>query len=87
MEITPTAPATARLDALREVSVSLEASFLEEMLKHAGMGEALDAFGGGPGEDAFAPLITREYATMIAERGGIGLSEHLFRALVAREQA
>ncbi|MEL6427101.1 MAG: rod-binding protein [Pseudomonadota bacterium] len=81
----PTATTDARRAALKDVAVKLEATFLEEMLKHTGIGETSEAFGGGPGEEAFAPLITREYATLMAERGGIGLAEHLFRALVVRD--
>ena len=75
------APDTADLRALAR---ALEASFLEEMLKHAGLGEARGAFGGGVGESQVASLLRAEQARALVERGGIGLSESLFRALVAR---
>ncbi|MEM1264951.1 MAG: rod-binding protein [Pseudomonadota bacterium] len=71
-------PASSELTAKAE---ALEATFLAEMLKAAGVGKPLESFGGGPGEDAFSSFLTREYATMIAERGGIGLSEAIVRAL------
>jgi hypothetical protein len=38
-------------------------------------------FGGGPGEQAFASLLTEEYARLLSERGGIGLAERVFDIL------
>jgi Rod binding domain-containing protein len=70
---------------LREVARELEASFLAEMLKHAGFGESRESFGGGAGEDQFASLLRAEHARALTDRGGIGLAESLFRALAARE--
>ncbi len=70
--------------ALRDVARELEASFLAEMLKHAGFGESRESFGGGIGEEQFASLLRTEHARALTDRGGIGLAESLFRALVAR---
>jgi Rod binding domain-containing protein len=84
------APAAAPADdtaALRAVARELEASFLAEMLKHAGFGESRESFGGGAGEEQFASLLRSEHARALADRGGIGLAESLFRALVARSDA
>ena len=78
------APDTDAISALREVARELEASFLAEMLKQAGFGETRASFGGGPGEDQFASLLRAEHARALADRGGIGLAEALFHALVAR---
>lgn len=83
------APTTAQPDpgaheALRKVAEELEASFLAEMLKHAGFGEDRSAFGGGVGEAQFASFLRAEHARALVERGGIGLSQSLFEALVAR---
>jgi flagellar protein FlgJ len=71
--------------ALRKVALDLEAAFLAEMLKHSGLGEREGAFGGGAGEAQFASFLTQEHARLLAERGGIGLAEGIFRTLVARE--
>lgn len=76
----PSAPDTV---ALRAVAQDLEAAFLSEMLKHSGLGSA-GGPGGGPGTDQFASLLRNEQARLFAERGGIGLAESIFRALVAR---
>lgn len=70
---------------LRTAALAFESMFLAEMLSHAGLGEVSDSFGGGPGEEAFASLLIREQARMMAERGGIGLAEQVFKALLARE--
>lgn len=80
-------PAPEPAAALRVVAQELEASFLAEMLKHAGFGASRESFGGGAGEDQFASLLRVEHARALAERGGIGLAESLFRALAAREGA
>jgi flagellar protein FlgJ len=74
--------------ALRRVAQDLEASFLAEMLKHSGLGGAGGAlagdFGGGTGEAQFSSFLTQEHARLVAERGGIGLAEGIYRALIAR---
>jgi Rod binding domain-containing protein len=72
--------------ALRGVARDLEASFIAEMLQHAGFGESRGAFGGGAGEDQFASMLRSEHAQALAEAGGIGLAESIFHALVARRR-
>ena len=70
--------------ALRDAALALEASFLAEMLKAAGLGAARDGFGGGAGEDQFTSFLVQEQAMHMARAGGIGLAETLFHALKAR---
>lgn len=77
-------PDTTETAALRRVAQELEASFLGEMLKHAGFGEGRSAFGGGAGEAQFASFLRAEHARALVERGGIGLSQSLFEALANR---
>lgn len=67
--------------ALTEKAQDLEAAFLAEMLRAAGVGKPLESFGGGAGEEAFSSFMTREYADGIARMGGIGLAESIVRAL------
>lgn len=71
----------SQADRLRAASRELEAAFLAEMLKAAGVGRVPDTFGGGAGETQFASLLRDAQARAMAEAGGIGLAEHLFRAL------
>lgn len=75
---------SATEEALRHKSVELEATFLAEMLQFAGLDAQGDGFDGGIGEEQFASFLRQEQATLMAERGGIGLAESLFKALVGR---
>ena len=71
-------------DALRAAATKLEATFLSEMLKSAGVGEARSSFGGGIGEDQFGSFLRDAQALEMAKSGGIGLADALFEAMVAR---
>ncbi|NUB44912.1 rod-binding protein [Fertoebacter nigrum] len=75
------APNALPPDPLRQKAVELEAAFLSEMLAHAGLSSDAGAFGGGIGQDQFASFLRQEQAMAMAQRGGIGLAEHLFRAM------
>ncbi len=77
-------PAEARLQA---ASVELEATFLAEMLKAAGMGEARQSFGGGAGEEQFSSFLVQQQALQLARSGGIGLAETLFDAMMEKTHA
>ena len=81
----PLAPSRPAPDPMREAAIALEATFLAEMLKSAGLGRGADAFGGGAGEDQFASVLLHEQATAMARAGGIGLAETIHMAL--RERA
>ena len=72
-------------EKLRDLSRSLEAGFLAEMLKSAGLGETRSGFSGGIGEDQFSSLLVQEYADAASRAGGIGLSEAIYRSLLAAE--
>ncbi len=81
----PDQPAAIRQqDALRDSAVALEAAFLDQMLKSAGVGRTPSAFGGGAGETQFASFLREAQARAMAEAGGIGLAEHIFRSLAER---
>ncbi|MEL7091355.1 MAG: rod-binding protein [Pseudomonadota bacterium] len=88
MDITPVAqaPNPGAQDAkLLKAAQKLEASFLAEMLKAAGYGEARDSFGGGAGEAHFSSFLVDAQAEKMVESGGIGLAEHVFSSLKDRE--
>ena len=70
--------------ALRNAAEDLEASFLAEMLKSAGLGKPQASFGGGAGEDQFSSFLVHAQAKEIVKSGGIGLAESLFDSLKAR---
>ena len=73
-----------RDSALKDAAIKLEATFLSEMLKSAGVGESRGTFGGGVGEDQFGSFLRDAQATEMAKAGGIGLAEALFDAMKAR---
>ncbi|MCV2867045.1 rod-binding protein [Defluviimonas sp. WL0002] len=70
--------------ALRSAARELEASFLEEMLQHSGLGEQAGSFTGGVGEAQFASFLRREQALALVESGGIGLAQSIFEHLAER---
>ena len=78
-------PVTSRDKSLRAAAEQLEATFLAEMLKSAGLGKSPESFDGGTGEDQFASFLVKEQAIHMVRAGGIGLSESLFQALKDRE--
>ncbi len=79
-------PAQISDDAtLREAAIALEASFLAEMLKSAGLGEKRVSYGGGAGEDQFSSFLVQEQAKQISRAGGIGLAETIFQAMKASD--
>jgi peptidoglycan hydrolase FlgJ len=73
------------LDPLRQTVDKLEASFLSEMLKLAGLGKTSQEFGGGAGEDQFASFLRDAQAKEMVKSGGIGLAETIYLALKDRE--
>jgi Rod binding domain-containing protein len=81
--LTPSVP-SPRDAALREVAQKLEATFLAEMLKSAGLGSQKSEFGGGAGEDQFSSFLVQAQAEEMSKAGGIGLSQTLFEALKER---
>lgn len=78
-------PSAANDAMLRQAATKLEASFLAEMLRSAGLGETSDSFGGGAGEDQFSSFLIQAQAEQIARTGGIGLAETFFHALKEKQ--
>ena len=68
----------------RAAAEAFEATFLAEMLQYTGINAMPSAFGGGAGEEAFSSFLTEEYGRLLAERGGIGIAEQVFRVLEQR---
>jgi flagellar protein FlgJ len=75
----------ARHAALTDAAKALEASFIAEMLKSAGLGEVRDSYSGGAGEEAFASLLADAQARSLADAGGFGLAEAVLKSLMATE--
>ncbi len=84
VSVLPPAAAAAHEEHLMAVAQSLEAAFLSEMLKSAGVGETPEEFGGGAGEDQFASFLRDEQAKQMSQAGGIGLAQSIFESMMAR---
>ncbi len=76
-----------RHQQLWDVAQKLEASFLSEMLKSAGLGETRDSFGGGTGEEQFSSFLRDAQAESMVKSGGIGLAQSIFESLRERDSA
>lgn len=76
-----------RQQALRQAAEALEAAFLSEMLKGAGLDTGAGAFDGGIGESQFSSFMREQQAKQMVAAGGIGLAEQLFQSMAetARE--
>ena len=74
-------------DKLRAAAMQLEATFLAEMLKSAGLDGDDSTFGGGIGEEQFTSYLRQAQAEEMVAAGGIGLAEALFNAMKARLDA
>lgn len=80
-----TPPLTPRAQVLHIQANRLEAAFLSQMLANAGLDRATEGMGGGAGASQFASFLRDAQADSMVRAGGIGLSDALFRALVARD--
>lgn len=74
-------------EKLRDAAQKMEATFLAEMLKSAGVGTPRESFGGGAGEQHFASFLRDAQAEEMVKAGGIGLAEALFEAMKVRSNA
>ncbi|WP_254447316.1 rod-binding protein [Ruegeria sp. HKCCA5426] len=75
------------VERLKTAAVELEATFLAEMLKSAGLGKGRQSFGGGAGEDQFSTLLVQQQAHQLAKAGGVGLQDVLFQSLMEKADA
>lgn len=66
--------------ALRKTAQEFEAVFIKEMLTHAGLDKAM-ASDSGIGGEAFSSMLVQTYAEGIAEKGGFGLADQVYRQL------
>ena len=79
--------ANGNTEQLRKTAQDFEASFLSQMLKpmFANLGAA-KPFGGGTGEDMWRSLQVNEYGKAIAQKGGIGLADSVFREMLKLQE-
>jgi Rod binding domain-containing protein len=72
----------------RAAAQDFEATFLNSMFSQ--MMTAMDGegpFGGGPAIGVWRSFLTDEYAKSFARAGGIGIADHVYRSLIATQEA
>lgn len=48
--------------------------------------QAANGFGGGTGEETWRPMLTQELAKQIAQGGGLGLAEPVYRQMLLMQE-
>ncbi len=72
---------------MREAAESFEAVFIAQMLEGMSAGLKPDAtFGGGQAEGMHRSMLNEEYGKQIVKRGGIGVSEAIFREMLRMQE-
>ena len=71
----------------KKTAQQFEGVLISQMLNEMFEGIKTDGmFGGGPGEEMFRSLMIDEYGKQVAAQGGLGLSDHITRALLQRQE-
>tara|TARA_R110000868_G_scaffold4155_8_gene25300 strand:+ start:42865 stop:43215 length:351 start_codon:yes stop_codon:yes gene_type:complete len=74
-------------EKVRESAEEFESFFLSQFLSQMFKGIKTDGpFGGGHGESMFREMQFKEYATAIANNGGIGIADSIVRQLIQTQE-
>jgi flagellar protein FlgJ len=72
----------------RAAAQDFEAMFLNQMFEHMFTGLDGDGpFGGKGAAGVWRSFLTQEYSKSVAKAGGIGLADHVYRSLIAQQEA
>jgi Rod binding domain-containing protein len=72
----------------KSAAKEFEAVFLNAMLQPIFSTVKSDGpFGGGQGAETWRSFLTDEYAKKFAAAGGVGIADHVYRALLATQEA
>lgn len=81
------AAAAATPDKARATAIEFETTFLTSMLESLFSGvEVSKPFGGGNAEQQFRSVLLGEYAGNIAQAGGIGVADAVYREILAMQE-
>lgn len=71
----------------RETAQQFETMFITQMLEQMSTGLKADPnFGGGAAEGIHRSMLNEEYAKQIAKRGGIGVSDAIYREMLRMQE-
>jgi flagellar protein FlgJ len=71
----------------REAAQDFEAVFLNSMFSQMFTGiDGEGPLGGGPAVGIWRSFLTQEYAKSFAKSGGIGIADHVYRALIGQQE-
>jgi flagellar protein FlgJ len=73
-------------DKAKGAAQDFEAVFLNTMFQQMFSSIGKGPFGGGPGAEVWRSLLTDEYAKSFAKGGGIGIADHVQRALMLQQE-
>jgi Rod binding domain-containing protein len=76
----------ANFDKTRAAAQEFEAVFLNTMFQQMFSNIGQGPFGGGPAAGVWRSLLTDEYAKSFAKAGGIGIADHVQRALLGQQE-
>jgi Rod binding domain-containing protein len=74
------------VDKTKQAAQEFEAVFLNTMFQQMFSNIGQGPFGGGPAAGVWRSLLTDEYAKSFAKAGGIGIADHVQRALLAQQE-
>lgn len=71
----------------RQAAKDFEALFIAQMLTSMKIGIDPDSvMGGGKGEEAFQSMMTEQYGKAIAEMGGIGIADAIYKEILKAQE-
>ena len=71
----------------RETAQSFEAMFISTMLSSMKLGVDPDSvMGGGKGEAAYQSLVAEQYGKAVAEMGGIGIADAIYKEILKAQE-
>ncbi len=82
----PSKPATSLQQKAKNAAQDFEAVFINSMFQQMFSSVSQGPFSGGPAANMWRSFLTDEYAKTFAKSGGIGIAEHVQRALLARQE-
>ncbi len=85
---TPTGNDSAARQGAWRIAQDFEAFFLSRMLDDMFAGIKTDGpMGGGQGESMFRGLLNQEYGKVIADTGGVGVADAVYREMIKLQES